>query len=67
MKFTRLYTPKMTLKEVVTELAIMLGDTNPGYQEPIKDLIEEMELWGTPKKPTPVDPAKGGVEEGNEV
>ena len=48
----KLYKPKMTLKEVVIELAIILADTNPGYSLVIKDLVEEMNNWGTLEKGT---------------
>lgn len=46
----KLYKPKMTLKEVVIELAVMLANTNPGCERPIGELIEEMENWGRPVK-----------------
>lgn len=47
MKYTRVYTPEMTLKEVVIELAKILAETSPAYKEPIKELIEEMNKWET--------------------
>ena len=44
----KLYKPKLTLKEIVIQLAIIIVLTNPGYEPQIKDLIDEMDKWGKP-------------------
>lgn len=46
-----LYTPKMSLKEVVIELALILQSTtkDKDYQKRIDQLIAEIKKWGTPK------------------
>ena len=50
MKQTKLYTPKMDLKQVVIELAIILANTNPGYEKVIKGYLDEMAKWGKVEK-----------------
>ena len=45
----KLYEPKMTLKDVVMELAIMISQTNPGFEERITDFLIEMNAWGKPE------------------
>ena len=48
MKHTRLYQPKMSLKDVVRELVIMIANTNPAYDKPIEVILEEMDKWRKP-------------------
>lgn len=48
MKQQRLYTPKCDLKEIVTELIVMMAGTNPGYEPLCKEMLEEMDKWGKP-------------------
>ena len=40
------YKPKRDLKQVVIELAIILANTNPGYEFLIKDILDDMARWG---------------------
>ena len=50
MKQTQIYTPQFDLKEVVMRLAVMIAETNPGFEEQIKEILEEMDKWGKPDK-----------------
>ena len=45
-----IYKPKRDLKQVVVELLIMVANTNPGYELTIKDILDDMEKWGTEVK-----------------
>lgn len=49
----KIYEPKMTLKDIVAELAIILAITSIGYTDVIKGYLDEMNKWGKPEEKTP--------------
>lgn len=44
---SKIYEPKMDMKDVVMYILDQLAGLNPGIQPTIEDILEEMNKWGT--------------------